>query len=87
MDSLTYKGLVTTFDKGLMRLTERLESAVDGDLSKAETKETVAAVRSKLAEYDDCLAKFGSDAATRGDFEKRFKAPVRELLDGLAKLK
>lgn len=86
MDTLTYKQLYGDLQKGMRRLTEQLESAVDGDLDADETQEAIAAARQKLADYEESLSRFGDDADKRGSFEQDFADSVGEIRQALSKL-
>ncbi len=86
MDSLEYKKLLVAFGEGLMRLTEQLESAVDGELSKGDVRASVAAARSKLAQYEEFLSRFGEDTGKRQDFEKQFTKRLSEIRESLTQL-
>jgi hypothetical protein len=86
MDSLTYKQLSNDLQKGMMRLTEQLEEAVDGDLSEEEVTDAVSAARQKLADYEEALSRFDGDAGKRASFEEKFAESVAEIRAALTQL-
>jgi hypothetical protein len=86
MDTLEYSEHLMRIGKGLMRIAEHAEAAGDGDLEGAERDSAIELARTKLADYEDVMARLAHSSVLRDQFVRKFQFHIELIRESLAKV-